>query len=270
MGVELPVKGALAIVVSLFCSTPVLATPDEVKVLTNKLVEPGELEGTLYTNYALHGRNTARYEGEVVPHHAWRITPELSYGLGEHWDTGLFLPISYSKDHNSHLDGARARIKYIAHPEQVDKLEFIGADAELWYADKVVSEFGWRVELKGIVGLHRPAWLISLNPILRWNLTSAAAPEKEGEPPERRSIPELGYAFKSAYKLESHLAVGLEHYAEVGNIDHIHSWSKSDEVSYAVVDFVHQSWDFNVGVGHGWTEEADKWILKLSVAAMIY
>lgn len=266
-------KGALVFFVSLFGlfgSTSSFGTPDEIKVLTNKLVEPGEFEGTLYTNYVFRGRDTALYEGEVAPRHTWRITPEFSYGLNEHWDTGFFLPISYSKDHDSHIDGARARIKYISEPQQADELEFYGADAELWYADKSVSTFSWRAELKGIVGLHRPSWLIAFNPILTWNIISSHVVMEEKNPlSESRLAPEFGYAFKAMYKLEKRFALGVEHYAEMGSVKHIQSWGNSaDEVSYIIFDFIDNTWDFNFGVGHGWTREADKSILKMSIAKL--
>src|SRR5207237_792985 len=74
------------------------ALPDEIQVYTDDLEEVGSRGIELHVNATPDGRRTPEYPGEVVPHRGLRVTPEISWGLAENWDGGVYLPFVRSGD----------------------------------------------------------------------------------------------------------------------------------------------------------------------------
>lgn len=84
------VLGAL---LSLAASSARADLQDEIQVYDDSINAPSEPGLELHLNTTPHGRRLPAYAGEVVPDHGWRLTPELSYGLSQSLEVGLYLPL---------------------------------------------------------------------------------------------------------------------------------------------------------------------------------
>lgn len=238
---------ALAIC-ALPCAEPAFAASDEIQVYTDDINAPGERGLEVHTNYVTKGRKEADYPGERPPHGVLRMTPEFSWGLAEHWDMGLYLPLSYSDAGSFTLDGAKFRIKTLYNTGNV----YYGANLEVGYSPRRVAENYWNSELRGIIGAKSGDWQVTVNPVLGWDMSGGGG----------NTTPDFDLAFKVAREVAQGWALGVEHYAELGKADHIHAWRESGQSTYAVVDYEGKGWEINFGVGHGWTDTADKTTIK--------
>lgn len=231
----------------LVCGGPAAAAPDEIQVYTDDLNAPGEAELEVHTNFVTKGRKTPDYPGERAPYQVLRVTPELSFGLAENWDMGFYLPMAYSADGGYTVDGGKLRLKYLRHSETL----FYGVNLEIGYSPRRVAENYWNSELRTIFGIKRGDWLLAVNPVFGWDMSGG------GE-----ATPDFDLAFKAMRETGGGLAFGVEHYAELGKADHIHVGRESGQSTYAVMEYEGKGWELNLGVGHGWTDVADKTVVK--------
>lgn len=223
------------------------AAPDEIQVYTDDLNAPGEAELEVHTNFVTKGRKTPDYPGERPPHHALRVTPELSFGLAENWDMGFYLPLAYSADGTFTVDGGKLRLKYLRNSETL----FYGVNLEIGYSPRRVAENYWNSELRTIFGIKRGGWLLAVNPVFGWDMSGGSS-----------ATPDFDLAFKAMRETGGGMAFGVEHYAELGKADHIHAGRQSGQSTYAVMEYEGKGWELNLGVGHGWTDVADKTVVK--------
>ncbi len=229
------------------------AAPDEIQVYIDDLQPRGGRGVELHMNYVPRGRLTPDYPGEQPPGHVARVTPEFSFGLGNHWDWGLYVPFSANKDSGSLFsDYAKLRLKYLVNDETLGASNFYGVNFEVGRSPRRVSASAWHGEIRTILGMRRGDWLLAMNPIFDVPLSSSVADNKVG----------LDLGFKAARTVGGGLALGVEHYAGLGPVRHLTFGSQSAETTFAVLDYEAKSWDINFGVGHGWTEGADRRVVK--------
>jgi len=238
---------ALLCCAALLCNWQAAAAPDEIQVYTDDLNAPGEAELEIHTNFVTRGRKTPDYPGERVPYQVLRVTPEFSFGLTENWDMGFYLPLAYSAEGGYTVDGGKLRLKYLHNAETL----FYGVNLEVGYSPRRVAENYWNSELRTIFGVKRGDWLVAVNPVFGWDMSGGSG-----------STPDFDLAFKVMRATGGGMAFGVEHYAELGKADHIHVGRESGQSTYAVVEFEGKAWGLNLGVGHGWTDVADKTVVK--------
>ncbi len=232
---------------ALIASWQVQGAPDEIQVYSDDLNAPGEAELEIHTNFVTKGRKTPDYEGERAPYHVLRVTPEFSFGLAENWDMGFYLPMSYSADGGYTMDGGKLRLKYLKSAETL----FYGVNLEVGYSSRRVAEDYWNSELRTIFGTRQGDWLLTVNPVFGWAMSGGAG-----------ATPDFDLAFNVMRKTADGMAFGVEHYAELGKVDHLHFGRESGQSTYAVMEYEGKGWELNLGVGHGWTDTADKSVVK--------
>lgn len=243
----LPVS--LALVFALIGPAAV-AAPDGINVDTGDINAPGEAGLEIHANYVTRGRDSAFYPGERPPHHVLRITPEFSFGLAKGWDAGFALPMAYAPGGTSAVDGAKASIKRMEKDGTEEDAVFYGVSVEVGYSQLRVAEHRWNTEVHGVLGMTRGGWLLAVNPILGWDVSGGG------------KTPDFDLALKLSREMGHGYALGVEHYAELGAADHIHVGRESAQSTFLVLDLEYKGWNINLGIGHGWTEPADKTTLK--------
>jgi hypothetical protein len=62
--------------------------------------------------------------------------------------------------------------------------------------------------------------------------------------------------------------VGIEHYADFGQLNRFSSGNDQGHTTYLVSDVSLGNYRLHVGVGHGWTAAADDWVLKCIVGGI--
>lgn len=246
---------ALVSSASLAWAVAASAAPDEIQVYVDDLLAPGQRGVEFHVSYVPKGATQPGYPGEVPPNHVFRLTPEISWGLAPGWDMGVYIPFSVANNEyqrGARLDGGKVRIKRLEIGEEF----FYGINVELAYSSARVSPTLWDSEIRGIVGWRSGPWLLAANPIVAVPI----GPSRAGD-----SSPELVLNLKVAYAVAPELALGFEQYSEFGPLNDLTAGARSGQTTFAVVDYEGKGWGLNFGVGRGWTDSVDTWVVKAIV-----
>lgn len=248
-------RASIGALLLLSAAVPVAqAAGDEIQVYIDDINAKGERGLEVHSNYVSRGRTTQDYPGEQPPGRIFRLTPEFSFGLGDNWDWGFYVPTSVSNESGSaFMDGGKLRIKYLLDTEATKSPYFYGLNFELARSGIRVSPSKWHGELRGIIGTRQGDWLLAINPILGWPMSSSVS----------GSTVDLDVATKVSKEVGHGFALGVEHYSEYGPVGHIQRGSAAGQNTFAVLDYEGKGWDMNVGVGHGWTGVSDRRVFKL-------
>lgn len=244
----------LSVLLLALCATGAWATPDEIQVYTEELNKPGEFGLEQHLNYTIKGQQTAEYPGQMTSHHVTQITPEFSYGLTDMLEAGLYVPFAITSAGDTFLNGLRVRLKYIA-PRQDDEKVFYGLNVEIGRDSHRTSESLSGMELRPIIGYRDTQWLVSFNPILNMALSSSVSRQPQFEP-----------ALKLTHRLSQAARGGLEYYGEYGPLNHMLPSDQRAHTAYAVVDVETDDLDINFGIGRGYVNAADDWVMKAIIA----
>lgn len=245
---------AALIVAILVHAGGVHAAGDEIQVYIDDLRARGERGLELHTNYVPRGRLAPDYPGEQPPGHILRVTPEFSFGLGNNFDWGIYLPFSANKDSGSVFsDYAKLRGKYLVNDERLGASEFYGLNIEVARSPRRVSPAHWSAELRGILGMRRGDWLLAVNPILGLPLSKSVAD----------NTVDFDLSTKIAKEVGGGLALGFEHYAEFGPVRKPTFGPDAGQTTFAVLDYEGKDWGVNFGIGHGWTGASDRRVVKM-------
>lgn len=238
-----------------FCAmSAAWAAPDEIQVYTEELNKPGEYGLEQHLNYTVKGQQTPDYPGHMPSHHVTQITPEFSYGLTDMLEAGLYVPVAITAAGDTFLNGLRARLKYIA-PRRNDEKVFYGLNVEIGRDSYRTSESLSGMELRPIIGYRDARWLVSFNPILNMALSSNVSRRPQFEP-----------SLKLTHRLAGEARGGVEYYGEYGPLNHMLSGDQRAHTVYAVVDVETDDLDINFGIGRGFVNAADDWVLKSIIA----
>lgn len=239
-----------AIAAIAFGAAGAVAAPDEIQVYTEEINDPGEFGLELHTNYALQGATEPSYAGEMKSHHRLQVTPEFSYGLTGALEAGLYLPMARSAEGDLYGNGMRFRLKYIPRRDEGARF-FWGLNGELGYSARRVSESRAGFELRPILGYRDADWLLSFNPILGAELSANVS-----------RIPAFEPALKVARRAGERMHAGFEYYGEYGPVHHRIPAAERGHTLYAVGDIAVKGYDINFGIGRGYRNAGDKWVLK--------
>ena len=236
-------------------ATGALAIVDEIQVYTDDLDARGESGLELHLNTTPSGRRTPDYPGDVPPNHGIRITPEFSWGLGNDFDWGLYLPTATDAERKYHLGGGKLRVKWLpVRAAEGQSGWYFGINNELSRLTKTFSDSRWNDEVRVIAGYRGPGWLIGVNPICAWGLS-----------PGFRGSPDVTLAWKAMHDLGQGFALGAEYYNDIGTLANRLPRDQQNRTLYAVMEIERKTWSLNFGVGHGVTPATDNWTAKAIV-----
>jgi hypothetical protein len=230
------------------------ALSDEIQVYTDDINAPREFGLELHANTTPRGRRTPEYPGEVVPDHGIRLTPEFSYGLTDSFEGGLYLPVSRDASGNTSLAGSKLRLKWLPiRGREEEGGWFLGTNGELSWLQQKFSASRNAFELRFMGGYRAPSWLLAVNPVFGWNLSSGY----------REKTPDLGLSMKASHKISDTVSLGAEYYSALGTTAKILPHSEQDNSVYAAIDVDTKKWELNFGIGHGLTHATDKLAVKV-------
>ena len=235
--------------VVLLLESTVRAAPEEIQVYMDEMNARGQFGLDAHNSYVATGHSTDGYVGEQQSLHRYRITPELAYGLAPSFELGLYLPLATIGRDGVGIDGVKARLKFIA-PDHHDQIWFWGANFEIGVVDHGLDANPYNAELKGIVGLRSGPWTIALNANLDLKVYGPAS-----------APPSLELAGKLGYLVTRTIALGVETYND--------PFGLGDDSSFATVDARWGGWDLDLGVGSGYGENPDRFIIKAIVGIPI-
>ncbi len=231
-----------------------LAIVDEIQVYVDDLDARGESGLELHLNTTPSGRATPGYPGDVPPYHGVRITPEFSWGLGNDFDWGLYLPTTTDAQGHFHPGGAKLRAKWLPVHGAEGGGWYFGINNELSNLARSFSDSRWNDEVRIIGGYRGPDWLIGVNPIFEWGLSAGF-----------RGSPEVTLAWKAVHDVTRGFALGAEYYQDTGTLSNRLPREQQDRTLYAVMEIERKTWSLNFGIGRGLTPATDDWTVKAIV-----
>lgn len=230
------------------------AAEDEIQVYTDEMNEVGQYGVEVHVNYVPKGSKALSHSGEIPSNHRTQLTPEFSYGISKSLEAGLYVPLAMSEDGNFYATGLRPRLKYIHQPDQ-PSIFFWGFNTEFGYSTLKVTDTMWGMELRPIMGIRTDKWLVSFNPIINLPLSKGGMHAAEFEP-----------ALKVSRKVNADLELGFEHYSGYGHPQNLQGWNNQSHTVYATADFKVKDMEVNFGVGRGYHNGEDDWIVKSIIA----
>lgn len=227
-----------------------LAVSDEIQVYTEELNDPGKFGLEQHFNYVFKGTRTPDYPGQMTTNHVTQTTSEFSYGITRNLEGGLYLPLAITPGGDVFLNGLRLRLKYIA-PRQDDENLFYGLNVEISRNSSRTSDSISAMELKPIIGYRDAQWLLSFNPNLNMGFAANVSHQPNFEP-----------ALKLTHSISEGVRGGFEYYGVYGSLSHLLPSNQREHTLYVVADVDTRGFDFNFGIGRGFVNAGDTWVMK--------
>lgn len=223
---------------------------DEIQVYNAGIAAPGQFTVQQHLNYIGKGLREPPFEGAFASHGSLNGTPEFAYGVNEWLELGLYLPFAV-QDRQLLSDAFKLRALFVA-PNAEQRNFFYGVNFEISHSTPKFSQTKYGLEIRPIIGVRDANWEFIVNPIV--DIGIGAAGQADFAP-----------AFRVARKLDQDLFVGLEYYADLGQIGHFNALHEQQHTLFAVTDFKLGEIDVNFGVGYGLTPVSDRFVVKTIV-----
>jgi hypothetical protein len=229
----------------------VLAAPakatDEIQVYNAAIAAVGQFTIQQHLNYTPSGLKDSPFPGGLVSNHALNGTPEFAYGVTDWWELGLYLPFAV-QDQQFLSNGFKLRTLFVS-PNADQRNFFYGINFEFSNTTPKFAQTRFALEIRPIIGIRNADYEFIVNPILD------AGFGKLGQL-------DFAPAVRVARKLDKDLFVGLEYYADFGEIGSFPKLADQQHTLFAVTDFKLGVMDVDLGVGYGLTPGSDRWVIK--------
>ena len=235
--------GRLSVLAAICVPLCTIAAQNEIKVFTDEIAALGE--HTLETHVNKTSRAGPAADNCAAP---VQVMPEYSYGISRNWEFSLQLPVASQHD-RVRTNGYRTEIQYVA-PHDDNVGFYWGLNLEFANLARNGEARIWNLEFMPILGLRVDRWHLSANPGVNRALSGA----------ERKTNFEP--AIKAAYRAFGSNYFGLEYYLEAGPIQRLLPNGQRSQVLYFAWDGKIGKSDINLGIGRGFTDVSDRWVIK--------
>jgi len=229
----------------------VSAAPEEIQVYMDEFSEVGKVGLDLHTNYVSRVQSNPSASAEASTRHQFQLTPELSYGIGEHWDTALYWLTAHDPGGHPYTNGAKIRVRWRPAAPAEDGGWYTAVNVEMGRLSMRATPDRTSSELKLIAVKKSGPWTVGFNVNFDRPLQQHAS---EGT--------SMDIDTKVSYRIREGLQWGIEHYASLGELRNRSGPSQASRITYLVSDFELGKWDFNVGIGRGSGNTNEKTVLK--------
>ena len=242
--------GSFSVVALLLALGQPAKAADEIQVYNAGIAAPGQFTIQQHLNYIALGQKDPPFPGGFASHGSLNGTPEFAYGVTEWWEVGLYLPFAV-QNRQFLSDSFKLRTLFVS-PNAEQRNFFYGVNFEFSHAMPKFSQTRFGMEIRPIIGVRQGAWEFIVNPIVDIGFG------KNGEA-------DFTPAARVARKLSPDLSIGLEHYADLGEIGNFKKLNDQQHTLFAVTDFKLGAFGVNFGVGYGLTPASDRWVIKTIV-----
>ena len=224
----------------------------EIQVYGADTVPAGHTMFELHSNYTFQGSKIS-IGGMNPTEHALHETVEITHGFNSNFETGFYIFTSYrGGDQGYQYVGSHIRPRW-AVPASWHWKVGASLSVEFGYQRPEFSEDTWTLELRPIIDKQLGPWYIAFNPSLERSVSGANAGR--------------GFTFSPNVKLSfdatKKITVGLEYYGALGPINEFDPLSEQQHQLFGAVDLnMGELWEFNAGLGEGFTHSTDHLILK--------
>jgi len=224
----------------------------EIQVYGSETVEKGRTMVELHSNYTFNGSTTA-IDGVLPTNHVAHETIEITHGWTPWFETGFYVFNSLGDDGRTNYVGSHIRPR-VAAPEKWKWPVGVSLSMEFGYQKAAFDPNTCSLEIRPIVDKKWGKYYFSVNPTLD---KSFAGPDKD-----------KGFIFspnvKGSYDVSKVVALGLEYYGSTGPFFHYSLFQQQQHQLFAATDLnFNPNWEFNAGVGYGFTKATDRAIFKV-------
>ena len=230
------------------------AAPEEIQVYLDEFAEKGKFGLDLHTIYTASTKDSL----SQPPLRQLRLTPELSYGLSDHFEIAGYFLTNRASAGNPQSDGVKLRVRYRPIVPTQETTWYTAVNVELGKLSRRFNSEGSNGEIKGILVWKSPNWVAGLNLNIDRPLKRVSA-----------SLTTFEIDGKLAYKVRENLQFGVEHYAFRGALHGNVVGFMPSRTTFLVSDFAVGKWDINFGIGRASGDVPDKIIIKAIIGVPI-
>lgn len=230
------------------------AAPEEIQVYLDEFAETGKFGLDLHTIYTVSTKDSLRQP----PLRQLRLTPELSYGLNDHFEVAGYFLTNRAFGGSPQTDGVKLRVRYRPIVPTEETTWYTAVNVELGKVSRRFNSEGSNGEIKGILAFKSPNWVAGLNLNIDRPLKRVSASPTTFE-----------IDGKLAYKVSQNLQFGVEHYAFRGALHGNIAGFMPSRTTFLVSDFAIGKWDINFGIGRAFGDVPDKVIIKAIIGVPI-
>jgi len=242
----LPSSIVYGVVLCIGLCSPARAT-DEIQVYNASIAAPGQFTIQQHLNYVSLGVKDAPFPGGLISNGSLNGTPEFAYGVTDWWEVGLYLPFAV-QDQRFYSDSLKVRSLFVS-PQAEQRTFFYGINFELSNTTPSFAQARFGLEVRPIIGTRNPDYELIVNPIL--DIAFGRYGQVDFAP-----------AARFARKIGPDTFVGLEYYADFGEVGHFGKFDDQQHTLFAVTDFKLGVFDVDLGIGYGLTPASDRFVIK--------
>ncbi len=226
----------------------------EIQVYGSETIDPGHTMVELHSNYTANGFRTTT-NGQLPDNHVIHETIEITHGWTSWFETGFYFFNSIGSAGRTAYVGSHIRPR-IAAPLSWKWPVGLSLSAEFGFQKKAFSANTSTLEIRPIIDKRWKKVYISINPALDKSLAGPDASQ--------------GFIFspnvKGSYDVSKVVALGLEYYGTTGPFFHYDAFQKQQQQLFVATDLSYNTtWEFNGGIGYGFTQATEKAIFKIII-----
>jgi hypothetical protein len=235
---------------------PVIAQENyEIQIYPSETMAPGRTMVELHSNFTISG--TKYVENGVLPtNHAIHETIEITQGITDWFETGFYIFTSYNPIQGGYGwvgDHIRPRVRA---PSSWKLPVGLSLSAEVGYQRARYSEDTWSLEIRPVIDKEIGKWYLAFNPVL----------DRSFHGPGVAMGVVFSPNFKVGYEVTKKVNVGLEYYGSLGPITGFSPFRDQSQQIVPAIDLnLSPNWEFNAGLGVGFTGGTDHLIAKFIV-----
>lgn len=226
----------------------------EIQVYGSETVEKGRTMVELHSNYTINGNRTGA-NGELPTNHVIHETVEITHGWSPWFETGVYFFNSVGNDGRTAYVGSHIRPRFAA-PENWHWPVGVSISTEFGFQKGAFDANTSSLEIRPIVDKKWNKFYVSVNPTLDQSFSG---------PDAKRGLI-FSPNVKESYDMTKVVALGLEYYGSTGPFFHYDTFQQQQHQLFLATDLnFSPDWEFNAGVGYGFTNNTDKAIVKMII-----
>lgn len=248
-------RRALVVAALLAPATALAQDNYEIQVYGSETVAPATTMFELHSNFTWDGRRQV-VDGLWPTQDAEHETLEITHGFTPWFETGFYI-FTYARDGNGWQwagDHIRPRVRI---PESWGWPVGVSLSTEVGYQRPQVSQDTWTWEIRPIIDKTLGRWYMSVNPAL----------ERAWVGPDVTKGIEFAPAATVGYDLTRKVNLAVEYYGSWGQIHSFTSFDPYYDQQHQLFGCINldwgPEWEFNFGIGNGWTPATDHLIAKM-------
>lgn len=244
----------------LFATTAVNAQENyEIQVYGSQTQQKNSTIFELHSNYTFDGERDVIKDVRPT-YHAFHETIEITHGISDNFELGLYLFMNYLPDYGFRVVGTHIRPRIMA-PAKWKLPVGLSLSAEIGYQSHYYSPESWNVEIRPIIDKQWKNLYVSLNPTLGVQLKGV----------DKSTAPAFAPNIKAYYAFFKNGAIGAEYYGDLGPLNAFENGSQQSHALFATFDLLNNKhWELNTGAGFGLTRATDGFVFKVLVGRRVY